>query len=137
MTWCVLTCQHHTEIGTDMKKMNWPNVVISIHHRSYVSLNSYTWSFRVHENAWARPLCLVSPHLMCFIKVYQRCILSYQIRQLPCRARGARPQYLFSHLTFRMDSFVHVNVLFFPLINRLVFTIQSSQTLDALITYFA
>jgi len=44
-------CQHHTEIGTDMKKKNRLNDVISIPHRSYVSLNGYTWSFRVHENA--------------------------------------------------------------------------------------
>jgi len=31
----------------DMKKKNRPNDVISIPHRSYVSLNGYTWSFRV------------------------------------------------------------------------------------------
>ena len=28
-----------------------PNDIISISHRSWVSLNGYTWKFRVHENA--------------------------------------------------------------------------------------
>ena len=41
-------------IGTDMKKKNRPNDVISISHRSYVFLNGYTWNFRVRENAWVR-----------------------------------------------------------------------------------
>ena len=39
--------------------------------------------------------------------------------------------------TYRMDSFVYGNVFFFPLIDRLVCTIQSNQTLDALIKYVA
>ena len=34
-------------------------------------------------------LCLFSPYLMFFIIANQQGILSYQIRQLPCRARGA------------------------------------------------
>jgi len=41
------------------------------------------------------------------------------------------------YLTFRMDSFVHENVIFFPLIDRLVCSIQSNQTLDAFIKYVA
>jgi len=41
---------------------------------------------------------------MFFIIDNQRGKLSYQIRQLPCRARGARAHNLFSHLPFRMDS---------------------------------
>ena len=67
----------------------------------------------------------------------QQGILSYQIRQLPCRARGARAHNLFLHLPFCMDSFVHENAFLFPLIDRLVFTIQSNQILDALIKYVA
>ena len=59
VTWCVVLCQHHTEICTDMKKKNRPNDVISIPHHSYVSLNGYTWRFRVHENAWARSVMLI------------------------------------------------------------------------------
>ena len=53
-------------------------------------------------------------YLMFFIIENQREILSYQIRQLPCSARGARAHKLFSHLPFRMDSVVHGNVLSFP-----------------------
>ena len=64
-------------------------------------------------------------------------LFTYQIRHLPCRAREARAHNLFSHLPFRMDSFVHENVLFFPLIDRLVCTIQNNQTLDTLIKYVA
>ena len=78
-------------------------------------------------------LYLFSPFLMFFIKDNQQGILSYQIWQLPCRARGARAHNLFSHLTFSMNSFVHGNVFFFPLIHRLVHTKQSNQNLDALI----
>ena len=75
---------------------------------------------------------------MFFILGNQRGILSYKIRQLPCRPRGARAQHLVSHPPFRLDSFVHGNVFFFfPLIDRLVCTIQSNQTLDALIKYVA
>jgi len=40
------TVPNHTEIGTK----NRPNDVISIPHRSNVSLNGYTWSVRVHES---------------------------------------------------------------------------------------
>ena len=56
---------------------------------------------------------------MFFIIENQRVILSYQIQQ------------------FCMDSFVHGDVFFFPLIDRLVCTIQNNQTLDALIKYVA
>ena len=35
------------------------NDVISIPYRSYVFLYGYTWSFRVHENAWARSVLLI------------------------------------------------------------------------------
>ena len=80
-------------------------------------------------------LCLFAPYLMVFLIDIQRGILSYQIRQLHCRALGARALNLCSHLPFRMDSFVHGNVSFFPLIDRLVSTIQSNQTLDTLIEY--
>ena len=84
------------------------------------------------ENKFGEPwLYLFSPCLMYFIIDNQQGILSYEIRQLPCRARGARAHKLFSHQTFRMDSFVHGNDFFFPLIDRLVCTIQSNQTLDA------
>ena len=82
-------------------------------------------------------LCVVSPYLMIFIRYYNRGILSHQIRQLPCRALGARAHNLFLHLPFRMDSFVHGKVFFFPLIARLVCTIQSNQNADALIKYVA
>ena len=74
---------------------------------------------------------------MFFIIDNQRGILSYQIRQLPCCTRGTRAQYLFSHLPFRMDSFVHGIGFFFQLIDILVCTIQSVQHLDALIKYVA
>ena len=119
-------------------KKNRPNDVISIPHRLYVSLNGYTWSFRVHENALARSGML--SYAICnvfLIMDNQRGIHSYQIRQLPCHARGARAHNLCSHLPFHMDSFVYGNVFFFPLIEKLVCTIQSDQTLDALIKYVA
>ena len=44
-----------------MKKKNRPNDVISIPHRSYVSLKGYTWSFRVNEKARAHSVMLISP----------------------------------------------------------------------------
>ena len=50
---------------------------------------------------------------MFFIKYNQLGILSYQIRQLLCRARGARAHYLCSYLPFHMDSFVHGNIYFY------------------------
>jgi len=52
-------------IGMDMKK-NWLNEVISIHHRSYVSLNGYTWSFHVPENAQAHSVILIFAMLNVF-----------------------------------------------------------------------
>jgi len=58
-------------------------------------------------------LGLFSQYLMFFIIDNRRGTLSYQIRQLPCRARGARAHYLYSRLPFRMDSFVRGNVLSF------------------------
>ena len=67
----------------------------------------------------------------------QRGIISYQIRQLHCHTRGARAHNLCSHLPFRMDSFVHGNNFIFPLIDRLVCTIQDNQMLVALIKYVA
>ena len=93
-------------------------------------MNGYTWSFRGHEHASVMIIFLF------FIMDNQQGIFSYQIRQLPCRARGARAHNLFLHLPFRMDSFVHGH-FFFLLIDRLVRTIQSNQTLDALIKYVA
>ena len=75
-------------------------------------------------------LYLFSPYLMFYIIDNQRGILS-------CRTRAVRAHNLFSHLPFRMDSFVHGNVFFFPLIDRLVCRIQSNQTLDASIKYVA
>ena len=64
VTWYVIPCQHHTEIVMDIKKKNRSNDFISIPHRSYVSLNGYTWSFCVYENVL---LCLFSPYSMFFI----------------------------------------------------------------------
>ena len=58
-------------------------------------------------------LFLFSPYLMFFKIDNQRGILSYQIRKLPCCARGTRAHYLFMHLLFRMDSFIHGNVFSF------------------------
>ena len=100
---------------------------------------------RLHENAGVRSVMLIFAIFNVFHKLYkhnrtwdnQQGILSYQIRQLHCRALGARALNLCSHLPFRMDSFVHGNVSFFPLIDRLVSTIQSNQTVDAFIKYVA
>jgi len=36
-----------------------------------------------------------------------------------------------------MDSYVNENVSFFPLIDKLMCTLQSNQTLDAMIIYVA
>ena len=63
VTWSVIPCQHHTEIGTDIKKKNRSNNFISIPHRSYVSLNGYAWSFRVHGHALVRSVMLISRHI--------------------------------------------------------------------------
>ena len=82
-------------------------------------------------------LCLFSLYFMFFLVENQRGILSYQIRQLHCRARVAQAHKLFSHPPFGMDGFVYGNVFFFPLIDRLTSTIHSNQTLDASIKYFA
>jgi len=91
-----------------MKKKR-QNDVMSIPRRRYVSLNGYTRSFRVVL------LCLFLPYLMLYIIDYQRGILSYQIRQLPCRARGAPAHNLFLNLPFHIDSFVNGNVFSFRL----------------------
>ena len=85
-------------------------------------------SFRLHENAF---------NIFFIVIDNQREILSYQSRQLPCRARGARAHNHCLHLPFCMDSFVHGNVFFFTFIDISVCTIQSNQTVDALITYVA
>ena len=61
-------------------------------------------------------LCLFSPYLMFFIIDNQLGIPSYQIRELPCRARGARAHNLCSYLPFCMFCFVHGNVLFLSVI---------------------
>jgi len=58
-------------------------------------------------------LWLFSPYLMFSIIDNHRGIRAYQIRQLSCRARGARAHNLCLHIPFRMDSYVHGN-LFFP-----------------------
>ena len=72
-------------------------------------------------------LCLFSQYLMfLFIIDTERGIFSYQIRQLPCRARGARGQFC------KWKRFY-----LFPLSDGLVCTIQSNQTLDALIKFVA
>ena len=68
---------------------------------------------------------------MSFIKDNQRGIISYQIRQLPCRTRGAR-----SHNPAWTVLYIET-FFFFMLIGRLVCTIQSNQTLDALNKYVA
>ena len=76
-------------------------------------------------------LWFISPYVMFFIIDNQRGILSYQILQLRCPARGARAHNVVLHQPFRMDSFVHV--CFFLLINRLV----CNQFWDTLIKYVA
>ena len=59
VTLYVILCQHHTEIDTDMKRKNLPNDVMSIPHRSYVSLNGYTRSFRMHKNSCSCSVMLI------------------------------------------------------------------------------
>ena len=78
-------------------------------------------------------LCLFSPYLMFFIIDYRRGLLTYQIRQLPYRARGDR-----THVhTYRSAWTVLYTETFFlfPLIERLVCTMQCNQFFDALIKY--
>jgi len=43
--------RHGYEEEEDAEEEEEPNDIISISHRSWVSLNGYTWKFRVHENA--------------------------------------------------------------------------------------
>ena len=67
-----------------------------------------------------------------FIIDNQRGILSYQIRQLPCRAQGVRAHNLVSYVPFRMDSLIHG--FFFLFVNRKIGVYNTNnQTLDALI----
>jgi len=55
-------------------------------------------------------ICAIFNGFFFFIIDNQLGILNfYKIRQLPCRARGARAHNIFSHLLFRMDSCVHGN----------------------------
>ena len=82
-------------------------------------------------------LWLFLPYLMFFIIDNQRGILSYQIRQLPCRARGARAHNLFCTYRSACAVLYMETIFFFPLIDRLVCKIQNNQTLDALIKYVA
>ena len=89
-------------IATDKKK-NRPNDIISISHRSYVSLNGYAWSSRVHENARALSVMLTFDIFYVF---HNRQSTKNTFLTLHSRARGARAHNLFSHLPFRMDSFV-------------------------------
>ena len=77
-------------------------------------------------------LYLFLPYLMFFIIDNQRVILSYQIRQLPCRARGVRAHKPIFAPTIPHGQFCRRKHFFFPLIDRLVCTIQSSQILDAI-----
>jgi len=80
-------------------------------------------------------LCLFSPYLMFFLIDNQRGILSYQLRQLHCRARGARAHRLLYHLTLRMESFIHGNVVFFfTLIDRFMCRVNN-ESLSALDKY--
>ena len=137
VTWCVIPSQHHTEIGTDMKKKNRPNDVISIHHRSYVSLNGYAWRFRVHEHAWARSVMLIFATFNVF---HNR--QSTRITFLP-NSTSTLP-WTRSPSTWPMSAsnvphgwFCTWKRFFFPSIDRLVCTIQSNQTSDALIKYVA
>ena len=115
-----------------MKKKNRPNDVISIPHRSYVSLNGVLVCMKTLDRVL---LCLFARYLMFFIIDNQLGILSYQIRQLPCHARGARAHNLFSLLPFRMNNFVDVNGISFrySIDWWLVCTIQNNHNLDALI----
>ena len=64
------------------------------------------WRHFMCMNTFERVLlCLFSPHLMFFIIDNQRGIHSYQLRQLPCYARGARAHNLFSHEQLRFFFF--------------------------------
>ena len=74
---------------------------------------------------------------MFFIKDNPRRIHSYQIRQLPCRARGTREHLLFSHLPLRMDDFVHEYVFSFCKSIDWCVQYKNNQTLDLLIKYVA
>ena len=67
VTWYVITCQHHTEIGTDRKKRkNRQNDVISIPHQSYVSWMVTLGVFVCMKTLERVLLCLFSPYLMFF-----------------------------------------------------------------------
>ena len=67
----------------------------------------------MHGHAWARSVMHIFAifNVFFFITDNQRIILSYQTRQLPCRARGARVHNLCSHLPFRIDS-LYMDMLF-------------------------
>ena len=78
-----------------------------------------------------------SPYLMFFIKDHQRRIYSCQIRQLPCRARGTRAHWLFSHLPFSMDDFVHEYVFSFCKSIDWCVQYKNNQTLYFFIKYVA
>ena len=86
-----------------MKKEYPSNGVISKPHRSYVSLNGYTWSVRVHENASVVSIFAIFNG--CFIIDNRRGILSYQIRQLHCSALVSRAHNLFPCTVLYMETF--------------------------------
>ena len=137
VTLCVISSQHHTEIGTDMKKKNRPNDVISIHHRSYVSLNGYTWRFRVHEHAWVCSAMLIFATFNFF---HNR--QSTRITFLPNSTSILSCTRSPSTWPISASNVPHGWIctwkrFFFPLIDRMVCTIQSNQTSDALIKYVA
>jgi len=120
-----------------MKNHNRPNDVIWIPHRSYVSLNGYTWSFRVHENTSA---CSVMPtYAICNVfhnrQSTRNTFLPNATITLPCtRSPSTLPIFV---PTVPHGQFCTWKRFVFPLIDRLVWTIQSNQTLDALIKYVA
>ena len=103
--------------------------VISTYHRSYVSLNGYT--FCVRENVWAR--YFFSPYLMFFNMKY---VPTKFNNTLPCtRSRTTWP--IFAPTVSHWQFCTWKRFFFFPLIDRSVCTIKSCQTLDALIKYVA
>ena len=86
-----------------IKKKNRPNV-ISIPHYSYVSLNGYTWSFRVNEKAWARSVMLMFAIFYVFHNRQSTRNTFLPSSKTTYHARLARAHNLFSHPPFRMDS---------------------------------
>ena len=79
---------------------------------------------------------LIFAILNVFIQDNPRRIISYQKRQLPCRARETRANSYFR--TYRSTRMVlYIKHVLFLLIDRSVCIIQNNQTSDVLIKYIA